>query len=85
LSPDLLVLLNGLDMLVAFERVDLVLGELHTTVGRGIRLFYLGGAGEMGNGVVVNIREALDERVFVRDLAALVFGMLLGSGPRAIR
>lgn len=47
--------------------------------------FILGGAGEMGNGVVVNIREALDERVFVRDLAALVFGMLLGSGPRAIR
>ena len=31
LSPDLLVLLDGLDILVAFERVDLVLGELHTT------------------------------------------------------
>jgi hypothetical protein len=75
LSADLLVLLDRLDMLVALEGVDLILRELHTVLARLLGLFCIRGREEQ----MVNVREALDERVLVRDLAALVFGMLLGA------
>lgn len=72
---DLLVGLDGLDVLVRLEGLDRVLVE--GDAGRG--LVSDGGARWPWEG---HLREALDQAVFVADLAALAGGMLLGTGHR---
>lgn len=74
LGLHLLVDLDGLDVLVALESLDRVLGELDTANIESVKC-----SSQHQHYRRRNIRKALDEVVLVGDLAALVLGVLLGG------
>lgn len=75
LGLDRLVLLDGLDMLVALQRANRVFGEINTATDGAVLV-----RGMLVRAHAVsrcNIRETLDQVIRVADLASLVLSMLL--------